>query len=275
MRVVGEAQQQWAPLRRKYNLFLHNKSILNKPEDPNTPRLASGDLPVSDSKQLQASEPSPDANNGQYNQFAYVDEPLLSWDFSLLSVDSQLVGSVNRNWGGFGREIFTDTGVYALRMDAAGLQEEPGHLISKSSQVNQSAYATQTGGMTLDQRAVMLATAVSIDFDYFSRKRSGAMGFMPMWLPIGGDGVGGAAAGEAAGEAAAGETATGAEGEIGSGAVSGVGETSEGEEVWGNQSDSWSEQTGGDGSGRGSGGGGGGGDGGDGGGWGDFLNDIL
>jgi hypothetical protein len=35
--------------------------------------------------------------------------------------------------------------------------------------------------MTLDQRAVMLATAVSIDFDYFNRHSSA--GGMPIWGP--------------------------------------------------------------------------------------------
>ena len=56
--------------------------------------------------------------------------------------------------------------------------------------------------MTLDQRAVMLATAVSVDFDYFSR-HSGRGGVlpMPMWIPWWGGGAaaeGGAAAGGAA-----------------------------------------------------------------------------
>ncbi|KAL8704612.1 MAG: hypothetical protein Q9225_008077, partial [Loekoesia sp. 1 TL-2023] len=52
--------------------------------------------------------------------------------------------------------------------------------------------------MTLDQRAVMLATAVSIDFDYFSRHSGagGGMGWMPLWFPMGGGEA--AAAGEAA-----------------------------------------------------------------------------
>lgn len=40
-------------------------------------------------------------------------------------------------------------------------------------------------GMTLDERAVMLATAVSIDFDYFSR-HSGRGGVMPFGVFGGG-----------------------------------------------------------------------------------------
>ena len=223
MRIIGEAQQQWAPLRRKYNLFVHRDS-----PDPSTPQLTSGDLPLSNSKALQPSSAEAPNSGGEFGQFAYVDEPFLSWDFSLLTSDSKLLGSVNRNFAGFGREIFTDTGVYALRMDSAGLAQEPGHLISKTGQRAQLA---EGPGMTLDQRAVMLATAVSVDFDYFSRKSGGTGlmgGFWPVWLP-GGTG-GGAAGAEAGAEAGAIEGAggavqgmEGAAGRAGEGAAAGAG----------------------------------------------------
>ena len=205
MRIIGEAQQQWAPLRRKYNLFVHRDD-----HDPSAPQLTSGDLPLSNSTGLQPSTAEAPNSGGEFGQFAYVDEPFLSWDFSLLTSDSKLLGSVNRNFAGFGREIFTDTGVYALRMDAASLAQEPGHMISNTGQKAQPAGGP---GMTLDQRAVMLATAVSVDFDYFSRKSggSGMMGGMwPVWLPGGGGGAAGAEAGaedgalEGAGQGAAG-----------------------------------------------------------------------
>ena len=148
---------------------------------------------------------------GEFNQFAYVDEPFLSWDFALRSADNRLIGSVNRDFAGFGRELFTDTGVYALRMDSA---KEPTGTEKQLST-----------GMTLDQRAVMLASAVSVDFDYFSRHSgSGGFGFMPMWIPgMGGDAAaGGAAAGEAG---AIGETAAGTAGRAGAagGMAEGVG----------------------------------------------------
>lgn len=202
MRIIGEAQQQWAPLRRKYNLFLFRRPPT--PEtDLGTRRLPVADLPLSTSQKLQVTQLSKNKDEGEYGQFAYVDEPFLSWDFSLLSADSRLIGSVNRNFAGFGREIFTDTGVYALRMDAAGLAAEPQHLISKTGQKSELAYNGSNAGMTLDQRAVMLATAVSVDFDYFSRK-SGSGGFMPMWFPWWGGGAGETAGGVAGAEAAGG-----------------------------------------------------------------------
>jgi hypothetical protein len=196
MRIIGSAEQEWAPLRRKYNMFLA-RSLEDDAAAPNTPQLSSGDLPLSSSKAVAVVEG--DARQVGMQQFARVDEPFLSWDFSLKSEDSRLIGSVNRNFGGFAREIFTDTGVYALRMDSAGTEAEQSGPVS---------------GMTLDQRAVMLATAVSIDFDYFSRHSgTGVGGMWPMWMPWwGGEAAGGAAAGEAG---AAGAGAVGAAGESG------------------------------------------------------------
>jgi hypothetical protein len=214
MRIIGEARQQWAPLRRKYNMFLHrNKSDM--PKDENAPQLTSGDLPLSNSTALEVVDRR--HPNGVMVQWAYCDEPFLSWDFSLLSEDKKLIGSVNRNFGGFAREIFTDTGTYALRMDAAGLASEPNHLISRTGTTAQE----HTPGMTLDQRAVMLATAVSIDFDYFSRHSSsaGGLGVWPLWMPWGG---GAAEAGAAGGAVGAAEGATGVAGEV-AGAARGVG----------------------------------------------------
>ncbi|ODQ54086.1 Scramblase, partial [Saitoella complicata NRRL Y-17804] len=119
--LIGESQQHWHLTRRKYNLF-HNRS-------------------------------------GTMEQFALINEPMLSWDFSLVDESGGLVGSVNRNFAGFARELFTDTGNYVLRMDASSHQTTSGGALVP---VNEN-------GLTLDQRAVMLATAVSIDFDYFSK----------------------------------------------------------------------------------------------------------
>ncbi|KAJ6164616.1 Scramblase-domain-containing protein [Penicillium chermesinum] len=224
MRVIGEAQQQWAPLRRKYNLFTYHQSP-NPALDMGTQNFALADSGLSKDQQTQLTQVSP-GGQGVFNQFAYVNEPFLSWDFSLLSADNRLIGSVNRNFVGFARELFTDTGVYALRMDSAGLGTE--------AHRNES---TPTG-MTLDQRAVMLATAVSIDFDYFSRHSgSGEFGFMPMWFPgmgggaTAGEAAGGAVAGEAAGGAAAGGAAAGEAGAItgtAGGAIGNVGTASGG-----------------------------------------------
>ena len=199
MRIIGEAQQQWALLRRKYSLFVHRQSQ-DSGATSGAPQYPPANQPLSNSQQLDL---TPYNNESRFDQFAYVDEQFLSWDFSLLSNEGKLIGSVNRNFAGFGREIFTDTGVYALRMDSVGLAQEPTHLISQTGQQSVGFQNPNDPGMTLDQRAVMLATAVSVDFDYFSRKSGpGGTGFMPLWLP--GMGGGGAAAEGAEAEAGAG-----------------------------------------------------------------------
>lgn len=208
MRVIGEAQQQWAPLRRKYNLFTYHQ-LPSSAMDMTTQKFSLAESGLSKQQQLQLAQGS-SQGQGEFNQFAYVNEPFLSWDFSLLSAENRLIGSVNRNFAGFAREIFTDTGVYALRMDSARAGTEV-----SGNQGN------VTPGMTLDQRAVMLATAVSVDFDYFSRHSgSGGFGFLPLWFPgVGGEAAaGGAAAGEAAGAVggtAAGGAAAGEAGALG------------------------------------------------------------
>jgi hypothetical protein len=208
MRIIGSAEQEWGLLRRKYNLHLA-RTIDDTPATPGTPQLASGDLPLSNSKALAVIEG--DSRQVGMMQFARVDEAFLSWDFSLKSEDGRLIGSVNRNFSGFAREIFTDTGVYALRMDSANPTAE-------ASQLQEPVT-----GMTLDQRAVMLATAVSIDFDYFSRHSNGVGGGMwPMWMiPWGGGGA--AAEGAAAGEAGAVGAAAGEAGAVGRGLGAGEG----------------------------------------------------
>lgn len=212
MCIIGSAEQEWSLLRRKYNLFLARN--LDAAES-GTPQITSGDLPLSSSKAVTVAED--DSREVGMLQFARVDEPFLSWDFSLMSEDGRLAGSVNRNFAGFAREVFTDTGVYALRMDAAGLSKEPSHLVSQTGQQGKPT-TEDYPGMTLDQRAVMLATAVSIDFDYFSR-HSGSGGMFPMWMPMWFGG------GEAAGGAAAGGAAAGEAGATGAGAIGAVGET--------------------------------------------------
>lgn len=211
MRIIGEVHQEWAPLRRKYNLFLNRPAEATTPET--TPHLTAGDLPLSASTALQTQDAS--HRDVHMAQWASVNEPFLSWDFSLRSAHDQLLGSVNRDFRGLGRELLTDTGSYVLRMDSAALDAEPGHVISKTGV---EVLERRAPGMTLDQRAVMLATAVSVDFDYFSRK-SGSGGFMPMmpmWFPWGGAGA--AEAGGAGGAVGAAEGAGGLSSEVGAAA---------------------------------------------------------
>lgn len=219
MRIIGEAQQQWAPFRRKYNLFSY-KPLTPPPEDQDTPRIESGEKAASDTTALTEAKAPDQAIEAGMVQFAHVNEPILSWDFNLRAENSSLIGSVNRNFSGFAREIFTDTGVYALRMDSAAQSS-----VSEGKDGEQvAAYEREATAMALDQRAVMLATAVSIDFDYFSRHSgAGSGGFMPIFWPMGGGAAEGGAAGGAAGAGAGAAEGAGAVGAAeGAGAVGGA-----------------------------------------------------
>lgn len=134
--VVGESIQSWHLWRRRYDLF--NKSQNNHDSE---------------------------TNNENFEQFGAIDAPFLSFEFPVLDSQNKIIAGVDRNWVGLGREFFTDTGVYIVRFDSQlSLQSVyPNELLSDEK-------------LNLDQRAVLLANAVSIDFDYFSRHSRGAGG---------------------------------------------------------------------------------------------------
>jgi hypothetical protein len=184
MRIIGESQQQWAAFRRKYNLFNYRPIRPPPSSTPDTKLLESGQTPTSNTTALTEATVPDAAIEAGMTQFAYIDEPLLSWDFTLRSEDNSTIGSVNRNFSGFAREIFTETGVYALRMDRAVESVRAVQQLTPDDK-------PQVVPMSLDARAVMLATAVSIDFDYFS-DRSGRIGPSPMFWPMPWGGGGGA-----------------------------------------------------------------------------------
>lgn len=127
--IIGESVQSWHLWRRRYNLFKLD-----------------------------------DDQSNEYNQYGEIDAPFLSFDFPVRNGNGDVIASVDRNWVGLGREMFTDTGVYIVRMDPASF-EGLGDL-----------YPSVAGPLTLDQRAILLGTAISIDFDYFSRHSRGGGG---------------------------------------------------------------------------------------------------
>ncbi|KAJ3293288.1 hypothetical protein HDU79_000465 [Rhizoclosmatium sp. JEL0117] len=93
-------------------------------------------------------------------QFGIIETPFLSWDFHIEDENGGLLSAVNRSFGGFAREIFTDTGVYAIHLDTL----PPSRPVS------------------LDERAVILACAIDIDIDYFSRHSNSGGGLMPFLM---------------------------------------------------------------------------------------------
>lgn len=110
------------------------------------------------------------------NQFAEVNAPLLSWDFNVTSEDGSILASINKNFMGFAREIFTDTSHYVVRFES----------LSGLSADDIKAHGRK---LSEEEKLVVLATAISIDFDYFSRSSGsgGIFGWMPFGFWGGGD----------------------------------------------------------------------------------------
>ncbi|OMP00039.1 Scramblase [Corchorus capsularis] len=96
-------------------------------------------------------------------QFAVVENPgFWNWTFTLKDIDGQVLAQIDRDWRGFGFEIFTDAGQYVIRFGSANPvpRTGPASLIEELDVVRP---------LTLSERAVALALAISLDNDYFSR----------------------------------------------------------------------------------------------------------
>ncbi|KIL69625.1 hypothetical protein M378DRAFT_190043 [Amanita muscaria Koide BX008] len=136
----GEVQQIWHPWRRRYDVFLREE-----------PRRV-----LSLAHETQP-EPAPELT---YTQLAKVDTWPLAWHFPLYDNSGSEIAFISREFRGFGREIFTDTGQYTVSFVPQESYSEVGYDPSKRAPPR---------NLSIDERAIVLALAVNIDFDYFSR----------------------------------------------------------------------------------------------------------
>lgn len=99
-------------------------------------------------------------------QFARVDSGLLAVDFDMRDADGRKVASVNKDFTGFAREIFTDARQYVLRMDPAFALTPDGELVRDAATIAAQPAADDFSELQMGarERAVILATAVAIDF---------------------------------------------------------------------------------------------------------------
>lgn len=105
-------------------------------------------------------------------QFAVVENPgFWNWTFNLKDIDGQMLAQVDRDWRGFGFEIFTDAGQYVIRFGSADASPN----IGPAGVVQELEVARP---LTLSERAVAVALAVSLDNDYFSRHGGWAIPFV-------------------------------------------------------------------------------------------------
>lgn len=151
----AEVQQEWHLWRRKYSLFLRTTPI----------RVLT---PISEPEPEDPSEP-------HFEQFARIDEGLWAWKFTARNVNGDGIATISRAFRGFGREIFTDTGQYVVTFSG---EEEP--VLPTPGESLQLPRRPRVKDLTCDQRALILATAVNIDYDYFSRHSEGHW-FGPVW----------------------------------------------------------------------------------------------
>lgn len=73
-----------------------------------------------------------------------------------------MLAQIDRDWRGFGFEIFTDAGQYVIRFGSS----DPNSKIGPARTIQELEV---TRPLTLAERAVAVALAISLDNDYFSR----------------------------------------------------------------------------------------------------------
>lgn len=100
-------------------------------------------------------------------QFATVDSGFLAVDFDMRDIDGRKLASVNKDFTGFARELFTDARQYVLRLDPSFGFESDGVLVNDSATLNHPEEEHSDVKLGLRERAVILAAAISIDFGMF------------------------------------------------------------------------------------------------------------
>ncbi|DBA72062.1 TPA: hypothetical protein ACH3X2_010794 [Trebouxia sp. C0005] len=140
-------------------------------------------------------------------QYATINSGLWAWEFLLKDKDGGPMALIDRNFQGFGKELFTDAGKYVIHfgdkpMEAASQAtktiqaahpDKPAPAVTavaKYRNPDMQVIATSTADqlvvqrpLMLSERMVALAAAVSVDYDYFSQHSQGSGWFAPMMFP--------------------------------------------------------------------------------------------
>ncbi|XP_015575159.1 altered inheritance rate of mitochondria protein 25 [Ricinus communis] len=105
-------------------------------------------------------------------QFAVVENPgLWNWTFTLKDINGEVLAQIDRDWRGFGFEIFTDAGQYVIRFGSS----DPSSKTGPAAAIQELEVARP---LTLSERAVAVALAISLDNDYFSRHSGWGLPFV-------------------------------------------------------------------------------------------------
>ncbi|KAJ0080494.1 hypothetical protein Patl1_24553 [Pistacia atlantica] len=96
-------------------------------------------------------------------QFAEVGNPgFWNWTFTLKDINGEVLAEIDRDWSGFSFEIFTDAGQYVICFRNADSRSKTG-----PARVIQELEVACP--LTLLDRGVTVALAISLDNNYFSR----------------------------------------------------------------------------------------------------------
>ncbi|PWZ46526.1 Altered inheritance rate of mitochondria protein 25 [Zea mays] len=123
-----------------------------------------------------------------------------NWTFNLVDEDDKMLAQIDRNWRGLGFELeffvqnfldmplpdytvmvlFTDAGQYAIRFGDEGQSHKfaPAEDLAYVSIMLQVEELHVVRQLTLPERAVALALAISLDSDYFSRRGGWGLPFL-------------------------------------------------------------------------------------------------
>eukprot|EP01025_Chloroclados_australasicus_P055600 TRINITY_DN6776_c0_g2_i12.p1 TRINITY_DN6776_c0_g2~~TRINITY_DN6776_c0_g2_i12.p1 ORF type:complete len:483 (+),score=71.66 TRINITY_DN6776_c0_g2_i12:2459-3907(+) len=147
---IGEIQQRFHLLKRNYDLYLDKR------------------------------------------QFAQISGNFLAWEFELKDNEGGTLALIDRNFSGFAKEIFTDAGKYVIHFGSSpeqAAQEATNTIRTRANNptlppvTTMAKYRTgvevipTTSGdqlavsrpLSLTERQIALACAITIDFDYFSQ----------------------------------------------------------------------------------------------------------
>ncbi|XP_062073704.1 phospholipid scramblase family protein C343.06c-like [Humulus lupulus] len=96
-------------------------------------------------------------------QFAVVENPgFWNWTFTLKDINGHVLAEIDRDWRGFGFELFTDAGQYVIRFGSTDPSSKHG-----AAEAVQDLEVFRP--LSLSERPVAVALAISLDNDYFSR----------------------------------------------------------------------------------------------------------
>lgn len=100
----------------------------------------------------------------QKAQFAEVNSGFLAVDFDMRDIDGKKIASVNKDFTGFARELFTDARQYVLRLDPSFGLDHDSNLVRDANTINLGGEEYSDFKMGKTERAVILAAAIAIDF---------------------------------------------------------------------------------------------------------------